>query len=850
MLRRKAQRVVERSGLLHGQPRPQGARRDPRDLPARRAVPDLGGRALRDRARHPPPGRAPARAAVRPPRRVRPLPLLPRLPAARAVRHREPAARSRTSCRRRSAARASTTRRASPSRCSRASMWSSYTEQGAMPEYDVARDRGPARRGDARVDRRPPRRAARAARRGACRPALRALRRGVPRRLPRGLLRAPGGAGHRADRAARPGRRPRNEPLPAARLRRSTTSRSSWSARASRSCSPTCCRCSRTWASRSATSGRTRSRPPDRPPVWIYDFGLRHDEGAEFQADDVREIVPGRVRARLARRVENDGFNRLVLSARLTAREITILRAIAKYLRQAGSTFSQTLHGGRARRHTPTSRAGSSSSSGSGFDPRGSRTPTRKATGTRARPGAARSTRSTSLDEDRILRGFLRVVQAMLRTNYFQTDAGGQPKPYLSFKLDPDAGPGPAAPRPMFEIFVYSPRVEGVHLRGGRVARGGIRWSDRREDFRTEVLGLMKAQTVKNAVIVPVGAKGGFVVKRPAGGDRDALQRGGRRVLPDAHARPARRHRQRRRRRGRAAAATSCATTATTRTSSSPPTRARRRSPTSPTRSRPSTASGSATRSPRAAPPATTTRRWASPPAAPGSRSSATSASSAIDIESRRLHRRRHRRHVGRRVRQRRCCSRGTSGCSAPFDHRHVFLDPIPIRRRASPSASGCSSCRARRGPTTTPTLISPGGGVFPRSAKSIAALAARRARRSASRPTTLTPNELIKAILRAPVDLLWNGGIGTYVKASARDARRGRRPRQRRDPRRRRRSCAAASSARAATSASRSGPASSTRSRGGRSTRTRSTTRPASTAPTTRSTSRSCSTRSSPTAT
>ena len=103
----------------------------------------------------------------------------------------------------------------------------------------------------------------------------------------------------------------------------------------------------------------------------------------------------------------------------------------------------------------------------------------------------------------------------MLRTNYFQTDSGGQAKPYLSLKLDPDLVPDLPEPRPMFEVFVYSPRVEAVHLRGGKVARGGIRWSDRREDFRTEVLGLMKAQTVKNAVIVPVGAKGGFVVKRP-----------------------------------------------------------------------------------------------------------------------------------------------------------------------------------------------------------------------------------------------------------------------------------------------------------------------------------------------
>ena len=119
-----------------------------------------------------------------------------------------------------------------------------------------------------------------------------------------------------------------------------------------------------------------------------------------------------------------------------------------------------------------------------------------------------------SLDEDRILRGFLSVVQAMLRTNYYLPG----PKPYVSFKLDPTRIPLVPLPKPKFEIFVHSPRVEGVHLRGGSVARGGLRWSDRREDFRTEILGLMKAQMVKNALIVPVGAKGGFVVKR-AGDD-------------------------------------------------------------------------------------------------------------------------------------------------------------------------------------------------------------------------------------------------------------------------------------------------------------------------------------------
>ena len=119
-----------------------------------------------------------------------------------------------------------------------------------------------------------------------------------------------------------------------------------------------------------------------------------------------------------------------------------------------------------------------------------------------------------SLDQDRIIRAFLGVIRAGLRTNYYQRGEDGEPKPYVSLKLNPKAVPDLPAPRPAFEIWVYSPRVEGVHLRFGPVARGGLRWSDRREDFRTEVLGLVKAQMVKNAVIVPTGSKGGFYAKQ------------------------------------------------------------------------------------------------------------------------------------------------------------------------------------------------------------------------------------------------------------------------------------------------------------------------------------------------
>jgi glutamate dehydrogenase len=323
-----------------------------------------------------------------------------------------------------------------------------------------------------------------------------------------------------------------------------------------------------------------------------------------------------------------------------------------------------------------------------------------------------------NLDEDRILRLFLNVINATVRTNYFHHGADGQPRPYISFKFNPALVQGLPEPRPMFEIWVYSPRVEGVHLRGGRVARGGLRWSDRREDFRTEVLGLMKAQMVKNTVIVPVGSKGGFVVKRPPPPtDRDAFLaegvacyqtflRGlldltdnlvsGNLVPPPDVVRP----------------------TTTTRTWWWPPTRARPRSPTMPTRSRPNTASGSTTPSPPAARSATTTRRWASPRAARGKRQAPLSRDGHRHPDHA-IHGGRHRRHVGRRVRQRHAAVAPHQAVAA-FDHRHIFLDPIPTARRAWPSAALFDLPRSSWADYDA-TLISAGGGIYPRTAKTIA---------------------------------------------------------------------------------------------------------------------------------
>ena len=242
-------------------------------------------------------------------------------------------------------------------------------------------------------------------------------------------------------------------------------------------------------------------KPRDGATVWIYDFGLQC--AGEVDVDAIRDRFHEGFRRVWDGEAELDGFNGLILGAELDWREVTMLRAVARYLRQVGIPFSdrymeQTLLG-----HTDVARA-LVQLFHARFDPNGDRS---RADACVAEIEAAIDA-VDSLDEDRILRGFLSVVRAMLRTNYYLD------KPYVSFKLDPTQIPLTPLPRPQFEIFVHSPRVEGVHLRGGSVARGGLRWSDRREDFRTEVLGLMKAQMVKNALIVPVGAKGGFVVKR------------------------------------------------------------------------------------------------------------------------------------------------------------------------------------------------------------------------------------------------------------------------------------------------------------------------------------------------
>ncbi|VEG89975.1 NAD-glutamate dehydrogenase [Legionella spiritensis] len=257
--------------------------------------------------------------------------------------------------------------------------------------------------------------------------------------------------------------------------------------------------------------------------TWINDFALQYTRGAYFDIDEIKDLFQNAFASVWFGEAENDGFNQLVLGAGLNWRQVAVLRAYAKYFKQTGFTFSQEYietalnnNASIARKLVDLFEIR--------FNP--------KLNGQREDNFIDQVNllydsldEVANLDEDKIIRQYVHAISATLRTNYYQVDNKGNPKRYISIKLNSKVIPAVPKPYPMFEIYVYSPRFEGVHLRCGKVARGGLRWSDRKEDFRTEILGLMKAQQVKNSVIVPSGAKGGFVPKHiPANGTREEIQ--------------------------------------------------------------------------------------------------------------------------------------------------------------------------------------------------------------------------------------------------------------------------------------------------------------------------------------
>jgi len=499
-------------------------------------------------------------------------------------------------------------------------------------------------------------------------------------------------------------------------------------------------------------------------PLWIYNFGLRC-AAADLEAvrDPFGDTFLGVWRGEL----ENDGFNALVLRAGLRGREIAIVRAIAKYLRQAGIPFSDRYMEQTMLGH-PELAALLVLLFGARFDPDDRDEATADAL---AQELVERIDAVKSLDEDRILRSFLSVVQAILRTNYFQAGGpggggAGHPRPALSFKLDPAKVPLLPLPRPRYEIFVYSPRVEGVHLRGGKVARGGLRWSDRREDFRTEILGLMKAQMVKNALIVPVGSKGGFVVKRPpADGGREAL-------LEEAIA---------------------CYETflsglldLTDNIAGNevvPPARVFRYDDDDPYLVV-AADKGTASFSDIANGVSADYGFWLGDAFASGGSQGYDHKQMGITARGAWESVKRHFRELGTDIQTTDFTVVGIGDMAgdvfgngmllsphirliAAFNHMHVFLDPSPDPETSLEERKRLFELPRSAWSDYDESLISPGGGVFARSAKSIP-ISPQVKDALGIKQDELAPTDLIRAILCAPVDLLWNGGIGTYVKASS----------------------------------------------------------------------------------
>lgn len=498
-------------------------------------------------------------------------------------------------------------------------------------------------------------------------------------------------------------------------------------------------------------------------PVYLHDFGLATDDGSPVDYTAVREAFHESF-ARIWRGdVEDDGFNRLVLRAGLDWREVVVLRAYCKFLRQACIPFSQAYMEETLARYPDLTRLLVRLFK-LRFDPdfEGDRGGLE---GTLNTAIDQELDRVVNLDEDRILRRYLNLIQQTLRTNYFQLAADGETVSYLSFKFDSKALDDLPAPRPMREIFVYSPRFEAVHLRFGLVARGGLRWSDRREDFRTEVLGLVKAQQVKNAVIVPVGSKGGFVLKNaPPTSDREAFQAEGvacYRLFVGAMLE---------------------ITDNLVEGAVVPPERLVRKDDDDPYLVV-AADKGTATFSDIANEIAVSKGYWLGDAFASGGSAGYDHKGMGITARGAWESVKRHFREMGRNTQSEEFTVVGCGDMSGDvfgngmllsehirlvgaFNHLHIFVDPDPDAAASFAERKRLFDLPRSNWADYDESLISKGGGIFDRMAKSITPTP-EMCTLFGIGPAPLPPSALISAMLRAEVDLLWFGGIGTYVKSS-----------------------------------------------------------------------------------
>ena len=498
--------------------------------------------------------------------------------------------------------------------------------------------------------------------------------------------------------------------------------------------------------------------------TWINDFAMQYNQDIEFNLDDIKELFQNAFARVWFGDAENDGFNQLVLSAGLGWREVAVLRSYAKYFRQIGFTFSQDYMEKALNNNVSIAKKLVKL-----FEIR---------FGTE--DGTDREKRFldvsqeiledldhvSNLDEDKIIRQYIHAISASLRTNFYQVDARGNPKNFISIKLNSKMIPGVPKPQPMFEIFVYSPRFEGVHLRCGKVARGGLRWSDRREDFRTEILGLMKAQQVKNSVIVPSGAKGGFVPKYlPTNGSREEIMaegiacyqlfihgllditdnyKNGLIVKPpnvvcydedDPYLVVA-------------------------------------------------ADKGTATFSDIANAISLEYEFWLGDAFASGGSVGYDHKKMGITAKGAWESVKRHFYELDFDIQNNDFTVVGIGDMAgdvfgngmllsnhiklvAAFNHAHIFIDPNPNPETTFKERERLFYLPRSNWTDFDPKLISKGGGVFNRSAKSIP-VSSEMQKVLGTKLTEIEPNELIKTILKAKVDLIWSGGIGTYIKSSS----------------------------------------------------------------------------------
>lgn len=502
----------------------------------------------------------------------------------------------------------------------------------------------------------------------------------------------------------------------------------------------------------------------ERQTYWIHDFTFEYRGVGEVDLRGMRDNFIDAFTRIWVGDAENDSYNRLIIGAGLDWRQVAVLRAYARYLKQLRIGLAQDYIANTLAAYADITRG------------------LARLFTLRFSPGQEQARESqcqacidelnamldqvASLNDDLLLRRYVDLIQATVRTNFFQPRADGSAKEYISFKLEPSKVPGMPKPRPMFEVFVYSPRMEGVHLRGGKVARGGLRWSDRNEDFRTEILGLMKAQQVKNSVIVPVGAKGGFICKRmPENADRDAIQAEGiecYRVLI----------------RGLLDITDNLDGTTVV-----PPRSVVRHDPDDPYLVV-AADKGTATFSDYANAISLEYDFWLRDAFASGGAQGYDHKGMAITARGAWESVKRHFREMGLNTQKETFTVLGIGDMAGDvfgngmllsdkillvgaFNHRHIFVDPKPDAAKSFAERKRLFDLPRSSWSDYDDKLISEGGGVFSRDAKSIP-ISAPMKQAFGIKDDKLSPNDLINAMLKSKVDLIWNGGIGTYVKASS----------------------------------------------------------------------------------